>query len=90
MFSHFSHSSIRTSNLQNVFAVLEKKYIRLKKIRDIRWLSRVEAVEAVVKCYEALVVYFEDTSGTDIVAAGLAKHLKTYRFVVSLHFLLDV
>jgi hypothetical protein len=90
VFSHFSHSSVRTSKLQNVFTVLEKKYIRLKKIHDIRWLSRVEAIEAVVKCHDALVIYFEDLSEVDVVAAGLAKQLKTYRFILSLHFLLDV
>lgn len=58
--------------------------------RSISYFVWLESVEAVVKCHEALVVYFEDMSETDVVAAGLAKQLKTYRFVVSLHFLLDV
>ena len=87
IFSHFSHSSVRTANLKNVFTVL---HIRLTKIHDIRWLSRMEAVEAIVKSYEVLVTYFEDLSQQDVVASGLVKQLKTYRFVLSLHFLLDV
>ena len=90
IFSHFSHSSVRTANLKNVFTVLERKHIRLKKIHDIRWLSRMEAVEAIVKSYEVLVTYFEDLSQQDVVATGLVKQLKTYCFVLYLHFLLDV
>ena len=43
-----------------------------------------------MKSYEVLVTYFEDLSSSDVVAAGLVKHLKSYRFVVALHFLLDV
>ena len=77
-------------NLKQVFSLLEKKHITLRKIHDIRWLSRLEAVEAVVNSYNALVIYFDDLSSTDVVAQGLAKHLKSYRFVVTLYFLLDV
>ena len=40
--------------------------------------------------YFVLVTYFEDLSQQDVVASGLVKQLKTYRFVLSLHFLLDV
>lgn len=50
----------------------------------------MEAVEAIVKCYEVLVVYFEDRSQEDVTASGIVRQLKSYRFVVSLHFLLDV
>ena len=38
------------------------KFVRLKKLYDIRWLSRVEAVEAVVKSYSDLVVYFDEAA----------------------------
>ena len=90
IYSHFSHSSVHTANLKSVFTVFEQKYIRLKKIHDIRWLSRLEAVEALVRLYDGLVIYFEDLSNTDVVAAGLSKQLTSYCFVVSLHFLCDV
>ena len=67
-----------------VFTVLQMKSVRLKKIFDIRWLSRKEAVEAVVKSYSALTIFFggeeaesdRDISGT---ARGIYKHLTTYR-----------
>ena len=69
IYSHFSHSSVRTANVKYLSGVLDKKYIRLRKIHDIRWLSRLEAVEAVVKSYEVLVTYFEDLSSSDVVAS---------------------
>ena len=77
-------------NLKQVFSLLEKKHIGFRKIHDIRWLSRLEAVEAVVKSYDALFVYFDDLSSSDVVAQGLAKHLKSYRFIVTLYFLFNV
>lgn len=59
-------------------------------MHDIRWLSRMEAVEAIVKSCEVLVVYFKDLSFEDATASGLVKQLKMYHFTVTLHFLLDV
>ena len=63
---------------------------RLQKLFDIRWLSRLEAVRAIVRSYEALVTYFDDQSNEDVTADGITKRLKKYRFVLSLHFLCDV
>ncbi|XP_065892733.1 zinc finger protein 862-like [Dysidea avara] len=63
---------------------------QIQKLFDIRWLSRLQAVRAVVRSYEVLVTYFEDQSNKDTTADGIAKRLKKYRFVVSLHFLCDI
>ena len=52
--------------------------MQLKKIHNIRWLSRQAAIEAEVKTYEVLVLYFKNLSNSDVVAAGLVKHLKNY------------
>ena len=73
-----------------MFSVLNKKFVRIQKLFDICWLSRLQAVRAVVRSYEVLVTYFEDQSNKDITADGIAKRLKKYRFVVSLHFLYDI
>lgn len=43
---------------------------------DIQWSSRMEAVEAIVKPYEVLVVYFDDLSLEDAVTSGLIWQLK--------------
>ena len=69
---------------------LNKKIVRLQKLFDIRWLSRLEAVRAIVCSYDALVTYFNDQSNGDVTADGIAKRLKKYRFILSLHFLCDV
>ena len=90
IYSYFAHSSVRTERLKLVFKVLNKKFIRLQKLFDIRWLSRLEAVRAIVRSYDALVTYFNDQSTGDVTADGIAKRLKKYRFILSLHFLCDV
>ena len=60
MYSYFSHSSVRTERLKLVFSVLSKKFVRVQKLFDIRWLSQLNVVRAVVHFREALVTYFED------------------------------
>ena len=90
IYSYFAHSSVQTERLKLVFKVLNKKIVRLQKLFDIRWLSRLEAVRAIVCSYDALVTYFNDQSNGDVTADGIAKRLKKYRFILSLHFLCDV
>ena len=76
--------------LKVVFRVLDRKFVILKKLFDICWLSRLDAVEAVVRSYDALVLCFDDLCNTNVTAEGLAKQLRSCRFVVTLHFLMDV
>ena len=76
IYSYFAHSSVRTERFKQVFIVLNKKFVRLQKLFDIRWLSRLQAVKAVVQSYEALVTYFDDQSNKDVTAEGIAKRLK--------------
>ena len=73
LYSHFAHSSKRLEGLKGIFAVLEMKFTKVKKLFDIRWLSRVEAVEAIVRGYIALVTYLADRACTegDAVCEGL-------------------
>ena len=90
IYSHFSHSSCRIEQLKEIFQLVERKFVRIHKIYDIRWLSRYEAVNAIVTAYQPLLLYFENISDTDVTAEGLAKQMRSYRFFVTLHFLLDV
>ena len=76
--------------LKAVFHVLDKKFVRLQRLYDIRWLCRLQAVKAVVTTYETLIVYFENESNNDVTADGLAKQLKSYRFALTIHFLYDI
>ena len=90
LYGYFSHSSVRMEKLKAVFHVLDKKFVRLQRLYDIRWLSRLQAVKAVVTTYETLIVYFENESNKDATADGLAKQLKSYRFALTIHFLYDI
>ena len=90
IYSHFSHSSNRVQHLKEIFELVEKNFVRLRRIHDIRWLSRYEAVHAIVKAYHPLLLYFENLSHTDITAEGLAKQMRSGRFYITIHFLLDV
>ena len=64
--------------------------MKLQKLYDIRWLSRLQAVKAVINAYEALVTYFENESNREEAAEGLAKQLKSYRFALTIHVLCDI
>ena len=77
IYSYFSHSSTRLERLKLVFNVLDKKFVRLQKLFGIHWLNRLQALKAIVKSYEALILYFDNRANE-------------YRFVVCLHFLCDV
>ena len=90
IYSHFSCSSNRVQHLKEIFELVERNFIRLRKIHDIRWLSRYEAVNAIVKAYHPLLLYFENLSHTDVTAEGLANHMRSGRFYITVHFLLDV
>jgi len=92
LYSHFAHSTICLEGLKGIFAVLKMKFIKVKKLFDIPWLSRVEAVEAIVRGYIALVAYLADRACTegDAVCEGLHKQMTTYQFVLTLHFLHDI
>ena len=90
IYSYFSHSSTRLERLKSVFNVLDKKFVRLQKLFDIHWLSRLQALKAILRSYEALILYFDDRANEDVTAEGIVKRLKKYRFVVCLHFLCDV
>ena len=69
---------------------LIKRFVRLQKLYDIRWLCRLQTVKAVVNAYEALVTYFENKSNRDVAAEGLAKQLKSYRFALTKHVQCDI
>ena len=89
IYSHFTHPSCRVEQLKEIFKLVERKFVRIHKIYDIRWLSRYEAINAIVKAYHPL-LYFENLSHTDVTTEGLAKQMRRYCFFVTIHFLLDV
>ena len=77
IFSHFSHLHCRVQHLKEIFELVDRKFVKLHKIYDIHWLSPYEAVNAIMKTYHSLLIYFENLSHTDITAEGLAKQMRS-------------
>ena len=78
IYLYFSHSSVRLERLKLIFNVLDKKFVRLQKLFEIRWLSQLHlhVIKAVLQSYEALVVYFDDQANEDVTADGIVRRLK--------------
>ncbi|XP_070554021.1 E3 SUMO-protein ligase KIAA1586-like [Ptychodera flava] len=92
IYAYFARSSTRQWKLKAVYEVLNMKFVKIKRIHEIRWLARGKAVTAVINGYEALVVYFgeEASKDADPTAAGIYKQLCERRFLLSLFFLGDL
>ena len=86
----FAYSSVCLERLKSVFNIFDKKFVRLHKLFDVCWLSRLELLNTIVHSYKALTMYFDDQADKEVVAEGIAKRLKKYRFIISLHFLCDI
>ena len=69
-YSYFSRSTLRQGRLSEVQKLLDTSKSRLKRPHEIRWLSLIEAVEALCKTYDAvLTCLFADSD--DPTASGL-------------------
>lgn len=62
-----------------MYSILEQKSIKIKAIHEVRWLSRANAVLTILKCYDALEIYFSDSSD-DPLAVGMIKQLTDKRY----------
>ena len=74
-YSYFSHSSVRMDRFKEVFHVLEKRFVRLQKLYDIRWLSRLQTVKAVVMLMKHWLHTLKMNQTRNVAAEGLAKQL---------------
>ncbi|CAB3998022.1 zinc finger 862-like [Paramuricea clavata] len=67
------------------------KYLKFKRIFDIRWLSVGEAVKAVIHNYQPLLILLEEEAANDEpTSMGLLEKLSSYKYVALLHLLGDV
>lgn len=77
----YIRSSKRQSRLKMVYSILDQKCLKVKAIHEVRWLSRAEAVLTLLKCYNALQIYFDETAEVecDPGASGIYKALTDTR-----------
>ena len=83
-----SKSGNRKCELQDIQRVLDDPQIKIKECHEIRWISFCSAIEAVFKTWLSLVTYFSRHS--DSTSRSIHAKLTDYRFVYTMHFLLDI
>ena len=70
LYGYVSHSSVRMELLHEVLRILETPEIQLKRPQHIRWLSLLDAVEALCRVYESILTCLCQDQN-DSVASGL-------------------
>lgn len=64
--------------------------LSLREVHQIRWLSFMEALEAVVLTLDALMTYFTSTAAKDPKSSGMKKRVGTELFITLAHGMLDI
>ena len=91
IYNFFSQSSKRAEQLKELNNLLEQKNIKLKRLFDVRWLSMGEAVSAIIKNHEPLLILTtQEAAKGDPMAIRLNKQLSSYLFLALMHFSADV
>ena len=75
-------------NWQKSRSLLDNHQVKVKECHDIRWISFYLAVHAVYQTWASLVVYF--TKHTDKKCQAMLKKLTKYRFVFTMHMMMDI
>ena len=85
IYSHFSHSTVYTHEVQKI---LEEPEIKMKKLYDIRWLRFHNVVVTIRRSLTSLIVYFENAAEKegDATAIGIHRAITTYSFLILTHF----
>ena len=91
IFNYYDYSPVRYNRLRELQDVMLSEQVALKEPHSVRWLSLHEAVNAVKKCFPALVAALgEDAANGNAVARGLSKNTETYTFVAHTCLLSDI
>lgn len=65
--------------------------VKFQRLYEIRWLSLGNAVTAIVRNFEALMVLVSrDANGGDPTAIGLLQQLSSYKYTALLHLACDM
>lgn len=88
LFYYFRTSTSRVLELKAIQDLLDLPEIKVKEVHEIRWLSFHKALDTVYRTYPALAKFF--AGRTDSKAKDLHKKLVDYRFVSTIHMLMDI
>ena len=92
IYYHLKNSSVREASLHQIQEVTEDPVLCLKKAIHTRWLSHDKAVTAIRRTLPSLLTTLERevAERDNVVAHGLARAVKLYKFVTLLYLLSDV
>lgn len=91
IYNYICQSPKRAERLKDLNEIIQEKNIKLKRIYEIRWLSMGDAVTAIIRNYEALLLLTSQEAALgDPTAIGLNKQLSTYIYLALLHLASEV
>lgn len=92
VYSTFSRSTVKRGKMENLAKILDEDTLSFRPLNEVRWLSRHQAVNAVLRNYTVLEEYCkrESRDNRDPVAKYCYKKLTDSKFKVTLTALGDV
>ena len=91
VFRYYDNSAVRYNELREIQDVLLNTTVTLKEPKSVRWLSLDEAIQAIWKCWPALVGSMgQQAAAGNPVAVGLSKKVESFSFIALTALLLDI
>ncbi|XP_035487733.2 uncharacterized protein LOC118309564 [Scophthalmus maximus] len=92
VYSTFSRSTVKRAKIEDLAKILDEDTLSFRPLSEVRWLTRHQAVNAVLRNYTVLEEYCkrESSDNRDPVAIYCYKKLRDSKFKVTLTALRDV
>ena len=92
LFTFYQNSPVRLAGLHAIQEVLNDPIIKCKEAKDVRWLSHLNSIKAVIRTLPSLYVSLdrEASERSEPTAHGLLKFIKSYEFIACAYLLADV
>ena len=90
IYQHFKRSPHKVDMMEEIQKLLEDPVLKYREVHQIRWLSFLEALEAVVRTLDSLLTYFSTTAAKDPKSSGMNSRVGTEMFILMAHGMLDI
>lgn len=91
VYTYIQLSPNRLERFKDVAAILESDTVKFRHLFEIRWLCLGEAVVALIRNYEPLMIMVgQHAAEGDLTAASIENHMSQYKFVAMLNLLADI
>jgi len=88
IYNYFGKSAKKTEEFKKVMDSMNSQYKEFKKLYNVRWLARREAINAVYTNFKGLLSYtlqMKDEQPNDVSISSLYEAVRDVRFIVALH-----